>query len=287
MKFPAFAYERPTSVEGVLAALSSNPEAKLISGGQTLLPAMAFRMANPSLLIDLAGVEGLDRISFNGDELELGARTRWVDIETSELLKVRHPLLPHVISHVAHYQIRNRGTVGGSLAHADPAAEMPGLVVACDAQLDLARLGSVRTVPAAEFFVGALSTVLEAGEMLVRVRFPSWPVQRRWAFHEFARRQGDFAMAGVFVFYDEDAQGCMADPHVAVIGACQQPTRLAAVEQVLDGHRLSPDLLQAAVKAMDEVLEPPDDVHGSAKYRKFLALTLLKKSLATASSRQL
>src|SRR5207248_4872203 len=143
------------------------------------------------------------------DGVHLGARVRWRDIEDDKRLRTAHPLLVEAISHVAHYQIRNRGTVGGSLAHADPAAEMPGIAVTCDAQIVVAGPKGTRTVAAGQFFTGALSTVLADDELIVEVRLPAWPRQRRWAFEEFSRRRGDFALASVAVFYDSDGAGAL------------------------------------------------------------------------------
>ena len=130
------------------------------------------------------------------------------------------------VAHVAHYQIRNRGTVGGSLAHADPAAELPGIAVTCEAEIAVVGAAGARTIPAAEFFTGPLTTVLRPDELVTELRLPSWPANRRWAFREFARRQGDFALAGVALYYDGDARGRVRDPHIGVIGACSRPHRL-------------------------------------------------------------
>src|SRR5258708_11511730 len=217
MKPSAFEYQAPATIGEVVALLASDPEAKLIAGGQSLMPVLAFRLAAPSLLIDLRRVPELADIAIGGDGVRLGARVRWRDIEDDKRLQSAHPLLREAIAHVAHYQIRNRGTVGGSLAHADPAAELPGISVTCDAEITVVGNSGARTIRAAEFFTGPLSTVLQPDEVITEMHLPYWPGERRWAFREFAQRQGDFALAGIAMFYDEDPQGRIGNAHVGVI----------------------------------------------------------------------
>lgn len=280
MKLPAFEYVSPaTLAEAVALLAASGGSAKAIAGGQSLIPTMAFRLATPSLLVDLRKLPGLDRIAIDKDGVRLGAKVRWRDIEDDARLKTAHPLLAAAIAHVGHYQIRNRGTVGGSLAHADPTAEMPGIAVTCDAELTLTGVSGTRKVPAAEFFLGPLSTVLADDELIVEVRLPSWPASRRWAFEEFAQRRGDFAMAGVAVFYDVDSSGLAANAHVGVIGACNRPHRLAQAEAALNGKALDEMAILAAAKAAAAAVDPPGDLHASAEYRRALVETLLERAL--------
>ena len=208
----------------------------MIAGGQSLMPMMAYRLATPSLLVDLRKLEGLDRIDIGKDGVRLGAKVRWRDILDSEELRKAHPLLVAAIEHVAHYQIRNRGTVGGSLAHADPAAEMPGIAVACDALIAMVGKAGTRVVRAADFFLGALTTVLQPDEIITEVRLPLWPAARRWGFEEFARRRGDFALGAVAVFYDQDGLDRAKDVHIGVIGASNRPRRIKDAEAVLNGR---------------------------------------------------
>lgn len=285
MKLPHFEYAAPATLEEALRLLAAGGgTAKALSGGQSFVPVMAFRLAAPALLVDLRKVPGLGRIDIDPEGVRLGAKVRWRDILDDTRLGTAHPLLQAAISHVAHYQIRNRGTAGGSLAHADPAAEMPGIAVACDAQIVLAGSGGRRIVPAAEFFTGALSTVLADDELIVEIRLPHWPAGRRWAFEEFALRRGDFALAGVALFYDEDVSGRATNTHIGVIGACARPHRLAQAEAALDGKTVDAVTIQAAAKAASAAVDPPGDLHASAAYRRSLVGTLLERALARASS---
>ena len=285
MKLPAFEYASPATLAEAIALLAAGGgTAKPLSGGQSLLPTMAFRLAAPKLLVDLRRVPGLDRIAIDEKGVRLGAKVRWRDIEDDARLRSAHPLLAEAIAHVAHYQIRNRGTVGGSLAHADPAAEMPGIAVTCDAELALTGSSGSRVVRAADFFLGPLSTALAADELIVEVRLPAWPAKRRWAFEEFARRRGDFALAGIAVFYDEDKAGRARNTHIGVIGACHRPHRLAQAEAALDGRIVDDSAIRAAASAASAAVEPPEDLHASAAYRRALVGTLLERALERASA---
>jgi carbon-monoxide dehydrogenase medium subunit len=285
MKPAPFEYAAPATVEEAVALLAANSgAAKLIAGGQSLMPVLAFRLAAPSLLVDLRKVPGLDRISIGVDGVCLGAKVRWRDIEDDPRLRNAHPLLTAAIAHVAHYQIRNRGTVGGSLAHADPAAEMPGIAVTCDAELTLVGPSATRVVPAADFFTGPLSTVLADDEVLVEARLPRWPAQRRWAFEEFSRRRGDFALAAVALFFETDEQGRAQNVHVGVIGACHRPQRLPQIEAVLNGRAIDAAAIADAARMAEASLDAPGDVHASAAYRRALFAALLENALARAAA---
>ncbi|HEX4797813.1 MAG TPA: xanthine dehydrogenase family protein subunit M [Burkholderiales bacterium] len=280
MKLPPFEYASPATLAEAIALLAAGGgTAKPLAGGQSLLPTMAFRLATPRLLVDLRKVPGLDKIAIDEKGVRLGAKVRWRDIEDDAKLRSAHPLLVAAIAHVAHYQIRNRGTVGGSLAHADPAAEMPGIAVTCDAELALSGSSGSRVVRAADFFRGALSTALADDELIVEVRLPAWPAKRRWAFEEFARRRGDFALAGVAVFYDEDKSGRASNAHIGVIGACRRPHRLAQAEAALNSRVVDESAIQAAARAACAAVEPPEDLHASAAYRRALVGTLLERAL--------
>src|SRR6267378_4660999 len=230
MKLPAFDYACPATLAEAVALLGSRDEAKALAGGQSLVPMMAFRIASPSLLVDLRKLFDLRQIAIDASGVRLGAMVRWRDIEDEARLNAAHPLLKAAVSHVAHYQIRNRGTVGGSLAHADPAAEMPGIAVTCDAEISVSGSKGKRRVPAGEFFTGPLSTVLADDELITEVRLPAWPANRRWGFEELARRRGDFAMAGIAAFYDADEEGKARNAHIGVIGACSKPHRIDQAE---------------------------------------------------------
>jgi carbon-monoxide dehydrogenase medium subunit len=191
--------------------------------------------------------------------------------------------LREAIAHVAHYQIRNRGTVGGSLAHADPAAELPGIAVTCDAEITLVGAAGARTIRAGEFFTGPLSTVRRADEIITELHLPFWPEHRRWAFQEFAQRQGDFALAGIALFYDQDRHGRVRDAHIGVIGACNRPQRLTEVEALLNGRAVDEDLIREAAAAAAQTIDPPEDFHAGVAYRRALVATLVERSLRTAA----
>jgi aerobic carbon-monoxide dehydrogenase medium subunit len=191
--------------------------------------------------------------------------------------------LGEAITHVAHYQIRNRGTVGGSLAHADPAAELPGVAVTCDAEITLVGAAGSRTIRAAEFFTGPLSTVRQRDEIITELYLPFWPKDRRWAFLKFAQRQGDFALAGIALFYDEDQEGRVRNPHIGVIGACDRPRRLTEVETVLNGRPIDEASIREAAETAARTVDPPEDLHAPAAYRRALVATLVKRSLRSAT----
>jgi carbon-monoxide dehydrogenase medium subunit len=286
MKFSDFEYQAPTSASEVVRLLGERPgEAKIIAGGQSLLPTMAYRMAQPALLVDLRNVRGLDHLAVDATGVRLGALTRWRDIEDSKELELGHPLLKEAVTHIAHYQVRNRGTIGGSLAHADPASELPCIAVTCSAEIRVLGAGGERVVPAEGFFTGPLSTVLGDDELIVELRLPAWRKDRRWAFQEFARRAGDFAMAGVALHYDLGAEGAVENIRIGVVGACPFPRRLVRAEAELAGKRLSETTIAAAARAASAEVEPSTDIHASAAYRRALVGTLLQRSLREAASR--
>src|SRR5713226_5374552 len=194
MKLPPLEYACPATLSEAVGLLASRDgDAKALAGGQSLLPMLAFRLAQPALLVDLR------KLKISADGVRLGAMVRWRDILDDQRLAVAHPLLKAAVAEVAHYQIRNRGTVGGSLAHADPAAEMPGIAVTCEAEISVTGTAGARVIAAADFFQGPLTTALLPDEIIVEVRLPKWPARRRWGFQEFARRRGDFAMAAAAV----------------------------------------------------------------------------------------
>ena len=283
MKLPNFDYRAPVSVDEAVGLLAANNDARIISGGQSLVPMLAFRLAYPSMLVDLRNIANLDRIQIADDGLRVGARVRWCQIECDARLSDSHPLFQDMISHVAHYQIRNRGTVGGSLAHADPAAEMPGLAVVCDCEIIVVGSGGTRSIAAADLFTGPLDTTLEQSEVITEVRFPAWPAQRRWAFIEIARRKGDFAMAGVAIYYDLDTHGKASNAHVGVIGVTATPRRLNNVEAAIDGRTISEELIAEVKATASDSVEPMSDLHAGADYRKSLVGTLSARALRRAA----
>jgi carbon-monoxide dehydrogenase medium subunit len=278
VKLPQFEYAAPETLDEALALLASRRGAKVLAGGQSLIPTMAFRLAAPAMLVDLRKIPDLNRIEAATDFTTLGARVRWRDIQDHRELKRAQPLLVAAIEHVAHYQIRNRGTVGGSLAHADPAAELPGIAVTCDAEIHVKGKSGSRIVKAADFFVGALSTVLADDELIVALRLPCWPAKRRWGFQELSPRRGDFAYAGVAAFYDLD-EGKAKNAHIGVIGACARPHRIAEAEAALNGRVPDAAAIRDAAAAAEKAVDPPSDLHASAAYRRSLVGTLLERAL--------
>lgn len=284
MKLPPFEYACPTSVAEAVALLAGHDgDAKPLAGGQSLVPMLAFRVASPSLLVDLRKLEELRQIKIAQDGVALGAMVRWRDILEDGRLAKAHPLLVAAVEHVAHYQIRNRGTVGGSMAHADPAAEMPGIAVTCDAQIGVVGKAGSRVIAAGDFFQGPLMTALRADEIITEIRLPAWPGKRRFGFQEFARRRGDFAMAAAAVFYDDDS-GTARNAHVGVIGVGDRPMRLPSVEAILNGQKINEALIAKAEAAASAAVDPRDDIHASGAYRKALVGVMVERALKAAAT---
>jgi carbon-monoxide dehydrogenase medium subunit len=285
MKLPAFEYACPTTLTEAVSLLAARDgDAKALAGGQSLVPMMAFRVASPSLLVDLRKLPGMKEIRIDDGGVRLGALVRWRDILDDARLATAFPLLVAAVHHVAHYQIRNRGTVGGSIAHADPAAEMPGIVVACDAEIAVTGKAGARVIAAKDFFLSALTTALAPDEIITEIRFPAWPKGRRFGFQEFALRRGDFAIAAAALYYDVDASGRAVNAHVGVIGVGDRPARLPSVEAVINGQRVDADVIARAAAETSAAVEPQDDIHASAAYRRSLVGTMVERALAAASA---
>jgi carbon-monoxide dehydrogenase medium subunit len=284
MKAAAFDYLAPRRLDEALEALSRHgDEAKLLAGGQSLAPVLALRLASPAVLIDLNRVEGLDGLSIAEDGAVLaGAMVRSRALELSPRLARAQPLIHAAMPWVAHVQIRNRGTLGGSLSHADPSAELPAVALACDATLLLQGPAGVREVAAGSFFQGLFSTALAADEILVAVRFPACPASRRHGFVEIARRHGDYAMLGVALSVDFDAGGRVAAARVVLFGAADIPVRARAVEAALVGETARPALARQVSALATEGLDPRSDHQASAEYRCELAQVLVRRTLEKA-----
>ena len=282
MKLPPIDYARPASIAEAVALLAAHGgDAKPLAGGQSLVPMLAFRLAAPSLLVDLGKLEELRQIRISDQGVALGAMVRWCDVLDNARLRKAHPLLVAAISHVAHYQIRNRGTVGGSIAHADPAAEMPGIAVTCDAEIAVVGKAGIRTIAAADFFLGTLTTALGPDEIVTEIRLPLWLASRRFGFVEFARRHGDFALAGVAAFHDSDGTGRARNAHIGVIGVADRPLRLSAAENAVNGNAIEQATIAAVVAAARAEVDPSDDIHASGAYRRHLIGILLERALTT------
>jgi carbon-monoxide dehydrogenase medium subunit len=283
MKLPAFEYACPATVGEAVALLASRDEAKALAGGQSLVPMMAFRIASPSLLVDLRKLSDLRQIAIDAAGVRLGAMVRWRDIEDERRLNAAHPLLRAAVSHVAHYQIRNRGTVGGSVAHADPAAEMPGIAVTCDAEIAVTGTAGSRVIRADDFFIAPLTTALAADEIITEIRLPPWPAQRHWGFREFSRRRGDFAMAAAAVFFDVDDARKACNAHIAAIGIGDRPTRLREAEAEVNGRVVDVAVSERAGRAASASVNPQSDIHASGAYRKSLIGTMVERALQSAA----
>jgi carbon-monoxide dehydrogenase medium subunit len=286
VKFPSLSYLTPQSLDEAIALLEKHgADAKLLSGGQSLMPMLAFRLASCSILVDLKSVPGLDRITITEGGVELGAKVRWRDIEHDARLPAAHPLLSIAVKHIAHYAIRNRGTVGGSLAHGDPASELPALAVACDATIEAAGPAGRRLLPADQFFLSPLITALEPNEVVVSLRFPPWPKSCSYGFQEFSRRRGDFAMAGAIVFFEKDQDEHIGSPHVGAFGIGDTPLRLGKAEQCLTGNRASEQIFDEAAALGVRDIEVRSDIHADSDYRRALLETLVKRALIDATQR--
>jgi carbon-monoxide dehydrogenase medium subunit len=287
MKPPPFEYEAPTTIQEVVALLQQHDgEAKILAGGQSLMPLLNMRMARPTALIDLRRLSDLDYIREDGDVLAIGAMTTKRSVERSELVKSRQPLLHASTTWIAHPQIRNRGTVGGSMAQADPAAEYPAVAVALDAEFVIAGPDGTRTVAASDFFVTYLTTALEENDVLTEIRVPALPERTGWSIQEVARRHGDFAMVGAVMTLGLASGGAIENARVVLFGVGPTPCRATAVEQALIGQTPSEALFDAAAaKAADGLDDPIADVHASAEYRRNLAQVLTRRGLAEAAER--
>jgi CO/xanthine dehydrogenase FAD-binding subunit len=286
MKPAPFNLLRPKTVDEALALLQSHgDEAKVLAGGQSLVPLMNFRLAQPQNLIDLNGVEGLDQIKLDDQTLSLGAMVRQRDVERSASIAERLPILREAIEQVGHPAIRNRGTVGGSLVHADPSAELPLLAVALDATFQLRSAQMSRSVAAQDFYQGYLLTDIAPDELMVAIDFHLPPAGCGWCCTEIARRHGDFAIVAVAVLL-----GCGRDrridlARVALGGVSPAPLRMTAAEQALVGERPGAELFRRAADIAAQAVDPPADIHASTGYRRQLAGVLVRRALETAEGR--
>jgi len=285
MKLPSFDYACPATIAEAIALLAAHGgEAKPIAGGQSLVPMLAFRLTAPTLLVDLRKLSELRQIKITDAGVTLGAMVRWCDILNEPPLRQAHPLLVAAVEHIAHYQIRNRGTVGGSLAHADPAAELPGIAVTCDAGIVALGSAGPRVIAAADFFRGALMTALRPDEIVTEIRFPAWPRQRRYGFREFARRRGDFALAAAAVTFDE-IEKKFRNVRVGAVGIGDRPMRVAAAERALEGGEMTEATIAGCAAAASAAVDPADDIHASAAYRKTLIGVMVERALHDAIGR--
>ena len=287
MKPAPFEYFDPRTVEEAVSLLQEHGEdAKILAGGQSLMPLLSMRMARPEALIDLSRVAGLEYIREADGALAIGAMTSKRAVERSALVKNRQPLLHAATLWIAHPQIRNRGTVGGSMAHADPAAEYPAVALDLGAELRAVGPDGERSIEAGDFFVSYLTTALGPAEVLTEVRFPVLAEGTGWGFQELSRRHGDFAIAGAAVILSIPGRGRCASARVVLFGVGPTPVRARGAEEILVGEALGPPLLErAARRASEDLDEPLSDVHASAEFRRHLAGVLTRRALTEAMAR--
>ena len=286
MKPPPFDYARAESVDEAVALLARHDGgAKLLAGGQSLVPMLNFRLVHPSLLVDVNRIPGLSAIEDGSGVLRIGALARHRQLEVSAAVAERFPVLRAAVRHVAHLAIRNRGTLGGSLAHADPAAELPMMARLLDATMEVSGPAGSRRIAASDFFRSALATALGDAEMLVRVELPFLPAGTGWGFEEVARRAGDFALAAAAATLTPGADGKVAEARLAVMGAHDTPLRVPAAEALLAGEPPDDEAVGAAARAARDAVEPYDDLHASADLRRHLVEVLARRALKAAAGR--
>ena len=286
MKPAPFEYFRPDTVDEALSLLTEHGwDAKLLAGGQSLVPAMNFRLAAPGVLIDLNRIPGLDGIRAEGGALRIGTMVRQHAAERSADVRRLAPLLAEALPFVAHPQIRNRGTMGGSIAHADPAAELPAVMLALGARMHVVGPNGARTLAADEFFTGLFSTALEHDEMLAEIELPAPTPRAGWAFMEVSRRHGDFGLAGLAVSVALDDGGCCTDARIALLGVGEGPVLARAAADALRGQSPSPDAFAVAADTARAEVDPPMDIHASSEYRRHLVGVLVSRALPVAFGR--
>lgn len=290
MKPAAFEYHRPETVEEALALLAEHgDEAKILAGGQSLVPTMNFRLAQPAVLIDINRLRDLAYIrpAEGGVQgIHIGAMTRQRAVEKSALVAERAPLLHETMPYIAHTQIRNRGTIGGSVAHADPAAELPAIALTLDARVRVRSAEAERWIAADGFFLGMLETSMADEELLVEVEIPDLPAKTGYAFVEFARRHGDYALVGVAARVALDAKGACRDARVVLMSVGERPVEARNAASALEGQSPSSEALRAASHAAGyDDIDPHGDVHATPEYRRHLAEVLTRRALERAISR--
>src|SRR6266576_26263 len=283
MKLPEVEYEAPTTVAEAIDLLAEHlDEASVLAGGQSLIPLLALRLARPAVLIDINGIDELSGVSATDGWVAIGAMTREYAAEESGTVAEAVPLLAAALPLSGHEAIRNRGTIGGSLAHADPAAELPAVAMALGAEFVVRGPSGERVIPAAQWFEGYLTTSRRPDELLVEVRFPTARGGTGVSFQEVARRHGDFAIVGLAASLTL-SEGAISDARLAFAGVSDVPVRAAAAEDLLVGERPSTELFDEAARRATEDLDPPADLHGSSDYRQTVAAAVVRRGLRAAA----
>ena len=286
MKPPPFEYLAPRSIDEALAALREHgDEAKVLAGGQSLIPILALRLAHPAVLVDIGNIAELRAISANGT-LSIGAAVTQRQAERTAAITAAAPLLAEALPLIAHPQIRNRGTIGGSIAHADPAAELPAVALALDATMVVRGQSGERAVPASDFFQSYLETAIAPDELLTAVQIPSAQGPGLgWSFQEISRRHGDFALAGAATQVTLDADGRVTAAHLAFCGVASTPVHATAATDALVGRTLDTATIDEVARLAAADLDPPSDVHATSAYRKHIAAVLATRTLTAANAR--
>ncbi|ARQ02617.1 FAD binding domain-containing protein [Pseudorhodoplanes sinuspersici] len=285
MKPSLFGYRAPKTLDEAIALLAGNADAAVLAGGQTLLPAMNFRVANPALLVDIQHVGGLRGIIITASHIVVRAMTRHRELELHADVRRANPLIAETMHHVAHVPIRNRGTVVGSLCHADPSAEMPLLLVLLGGNVLAQGPVGAREIAAEDFFQSFLTTARRHDEIVVEARFPTLPPGAGWAFDEVTRRRGDYAIVGVGCVLNLDDQHLARNLRLAACGIADRPIRLKKVEALLEGTALAEADLDAAVAASADAVAQSDDVNVTASYRRRALAALIRRIVAKAAAR--
>lgn len=283
VKPPLFDYLVARSSDEAIRLLSEHPGAMILAGGQSLIPAMNFRLASPSALIDISRIPDLRSIDIVDGNVRVGAAVKHRDLEQSDEAFAANPLMRTALHYVAHVPIRNRGTTVGSLCHADAAAEMPMILLLSEGWVTAAGTGGQRQIPAADFFEFHMTTTREADEMIVSATFPALPSGAGYAFAEYARRKGDYAVAAVGAVLERDPHGKVTAARLAACGVASRPVRLSEVEALLVGTRLSDDDIASAGEAAKEAVTAPDDANATTAYRKHLLASLTRRVIREAS----
>ena len=286
MKPAPFAYFAPLTMQEAVSLLDEHGyEAKLLAGGQSLVPLMNLRLARPEVLVDLNRVQELSFVECTDGHVRIGAMTRHHTVATSPRIAGVSPLLSHAAGHIGYRAIRHRGTMGGSIAHADPASEVPCIAVVQGAEIEVMGSGGVRTIPAEEFFLDHMTTALEPEEMVRSVRFPRMRPGDSWGFKEFARKVGDFAVVIVAVLLRIES-GQVVSARIGLGGVEATPRRSRPAEQLLVGSPAGQAVIDEAARAAAETVDPMSDIHGSADYRRRLVNALTRRALHEAAGRQ-
>jgi len=285
MKPALFDYRAPRTLDEAIGFLAGDADAMVLAGGQSLMPAMNFRAASPSLLVDIQHIAALKGVTIADGEIRIKAMTRHRELELDAGVKRANPLIAETMQHVAHIPIRNRGTIVGSLCHADPSAELPLLFVLLDGTLVAQGPAGTRQVPAREFFKSFLTTARRQDEIVIEARLPVLPPGAGWAYDEVTRRHGDFALVGVGCVLQFDGEGRAADVRLAACGIADRPLRLTAAEKLLNGTRLAAIDLDDAVLASVGAVTVADDMNTTASFRRRVLGGLIRRLVARAASR--